>query len=67
MIAIGKNANKTPLFELDKRLAMIEEEVGLKAAARDVRLEVISFDTLPVDVARQYKANSLPWASPPRF
>ena len=36
---------------------MIEEEVGPKAAARDVRLEVISFDTLLVDVARQYKAN----------
>ena len=36
---------------------MIEEEVGPKASARDVRLEVISFDTLLVDVARQYKAN----------
>ena len=57
VIAIGKNATKAPLFELDKRLAMIEEEVGPKAAARDVRLEVISFATLVVDVARQYKAN----------
>lgn len=57
VIAIGKNATKTPLFELDKRLAMIEEEVGPKAAARDVRLEVISFDTLLVDVARRYNAS----------
>ena len=57
VIAIGKNATKTPLFELDKRLTMIEEEVGPKAAARNVRLEVISFEALLVDVARQYKAN----------
>ena len=57
VIAIGKNATKTPLFELDQRIAMIEEELGPMAAARDVRLEVISFDTLLVDVARQYKAN----------
>jgi len=57
VIAIGKNATKTPLFELDMRLVMIEEEVGPKAAARDVRLEVISFDTLLVNVARQCKAN----------
>ena len=57
VIAIGKNANKTPLFELDKRLGMIEEELGPIAKARDVRLEVISFDTLLVDVARKYKAN----------
>ena len=56
VIAIGKNATKTPLFELDKRLAMIEDEVGPKAAARNVRLEVISFDKLLVDVAREYNA-----------
>ena len=56
VIAIGKNATKTPLFELDKRLAMIEDEVGPKAAARNVRLKVISFDKLLVDVAREYNA-----------
>lgn len=56
VVAIGKSATKSPLFKLEERLAMIEEEIGPMAAARSVRLDVTSFDSLLVDAARQHDA-----------
>jgi pantetheine-phosphate adenylyltransferase len=54
IVAIGIHPGKAPLFAFDERVAMIaavaEEAFGADDAAR---LEVISFDNLVVEAARQ--------------
>ena len=60
IVAIGVQASKTPTFSFDERVEMI------KVVARDAfgsgpagRLEVISFQGLVVEAAREYGANAL--------
>ncbi len=55
-IGIGVSASKKPLFTFEQRQAMIGEEISPLAKKQGVELEVVSFDGLLVDVARQYGA-----------
>ena len=57
IVGIGISATKTPVFSFEQRQRMIEAETGDVAKAQGVALEVIAFDELLVDVARQNGAN----------
>jgi pantetheine-phosphate adenylyltransferase len=48
VVAVAENDKKSPLFSLDERVAMARE-----AFIRTPNIEVIGFDTLLVDCARQ--------------
>uniref|UniRef100_UPI003BAA701B pantetheine-phosphate adenylyltransferase n=1 Tax=Stappia sp. TaxID=1870903 RepID=UPI003BAA701B len=60
IVAIGVQASKTPTFSFDERVEMIEtvarEAFGAEAAGR---LEVISFQGLVVEAAREHGATAL--------
>ena len=49
VVGVAANLDKEPLFPLDERIAMVEEE--LAAAGTDGRVEVRAFDTLLMDFA----------------
>ncbi|MDC0147794.1 pantetheine-phosphate adenylyltransferase [Alphaproteobacteria bacterium] len=57
VVGIGISATKSPLFTLEKRLAMIETEMSPIAKQMGVDLQVVSFDGLLVDVAREHGAS----------
>ena len=57
VVGIGISATKSPLFTLEKRLAMIEMEMSPIAKQMGVDLQVVSFDGLLVDVAREHGAS----------
>jgi pantetheine-phosphate adenylyltransferase len=50
IVAISNNAQKTPLFTVEERLALVREAVG-----NDPRIELDSFNGLLVDYARKRK------------
>ncbi len=54
VIAIVHNPNKTPLFSIEERKAMIREAVG-----RNDRVEVDSFEGLLVDYCAKRKTNTV--------
>ncbi len=54
IVAVLENPNKTPLFSVDDRIAMIRESV-----ADDANIEVDSFNGLTVEYARRVAAGSL--------
>jgi pantetheine-phosphate adenylyltransferase len=51
IVAVAKNASKTPVFTMDERVALIRA-----AMADESRIEVKSFDGLLVDFARSVNA-----------
>lgn len=51
IVAVAKNASKTPVFTMDERVALIRA-----AMADEPRIEVKSFDGLLVDFARSVNA-----------
>jgi pantetheine-phosphate adenylyltransferase len=51
VVAVAKNASKTPVFTMDERVALIRA-----AMADEPRIEVKSFDGLLVDFARSVNA-----------
>jgi pantetheine-phosphate adenylyltransferase len=51
IVAVARNATKTPTFTVDERVAMIRA-----ATSHEKRIEVHSFDGLLVDFARQVNA-----------
>ena len=54
VVAVAENREKTPLFSLDKRVAMLDEVVtGM------VNVRVIGFNNLLIDCAREQKANTI--------
>jgi pantetheine-phosphate adenylyltransferase len=53
-VAVLENPNKTPLFSVQDRIAMIRESV-----ADDANIEVDSFNGLTVEYARRVAAGSL--------
>jgi pantetheine-phosphate adenylyltransferase len=57
IVGIGISATKTPAFSFEQRQRMIEAETGGVAKQKGVDLEVIAFDELLVDVARQNGVN----------
>lgn len=54
IVAVARNVNKTPMFTVDERVAMIKA-----AVADDHRVEVRSFDGLLVDFAKEVNARLL--------
>jgi pantetheine-phosphate adenylyltransferase len=54
IVAVARNASKTPVFTVDERVGFIRSAVGDEA-----RIDVKSFDGLLVDFARSIKANLL--------
>ncbi len=57
IVGIGVSATKTPVFTFEQRQKMIEAETASVAKEKGVALEVVSFNELLVDVARQHGAN----------
>lgn len=57
IVGIGISATKTPVFTFEQRQAMIEAECAALAEQKGVELQVIAFDQLLVDVARDNGAN----------
>ncbi len=51
IVAVASNAGKAPLFSLEERIALVE-----KALSQQTNVEVIGFDNLLVDCARQQGA-----------
>lgn len=54
IVAVARNVNKTPLFTLEERVALIRAAVGDES-----RIEVHAFDGLLVDFARSVQAGLL--------
>lgn len=54
IVAVVRNVNKSPVFTLDERVALIRD-----AIADEKRIEVKSFDGLLVDFAKSVKAGLL--------
>ena len=54
VVAVARNAQKTPTFTVDERVALIKA-----ATSNEKRIEVHSFDGLLVDFARQVNATLL--------
>lgn len=59
IVAIGIHPGKTPLFSVDERAKMLREECAPVAAAAGVDFDVVTFDGLVVDTARQHGASLL--------
>lgn len=49
IVAVAENAGKNPLFEVDERVALLEEVLGDRGD-----IEVVSFDSLLIDLAHEY-------------
>ena len=57
IVGVAKYSEKSPLFSLDERVAMVKQEIqNLDTSAYDVTVEVEPFDNLLVDFARAKKA-----------
>ncbi|MCB1436195.1 MAG: pantetheine-phosphate adenylyltransferase [Rhodobiaceae bacterium] len=59
VIAIGVHHGKAPLFDADERIEMLNEECAGIALETDTVIEVVTFDGLVVDVAREEEAGVL--------
>lgn len=55
VVAVHRNAGKGPLFDLDERVAMIEDELAMLPTG-GTAVEVLPFDGLLVDFARSLGA-----------
>jgi pantetheine-phosphate adenylyltransferase len=56
VIGIGIHPGKTPLFTVEERIAMLQNETKAMAKKAKARIEVVTFDDLTVDAARRAKA-----------
>jgi pantetheine-phosphate adenylyltransferase len=56
IIAIGTHPGKTPLLSAEERTRLLRDVVGPIAKSADVAIDVITFDGLVVDAARQHNA-----------
>lgn len=57
IVGIGISATKTPIFTFEQRQAMIDAEIGPLAKQKGVEMQVISFQDLLVQVARDHGAH----------
>jgi pantetheine-phosphate adenylyltransferase len=58
IVAIGVHPGKTPLFTFEERVAMIREVVG-EVAGDAERIEIVAFEGLTVDAAREHGAGTI--------
>lgn len=56
VLAVGVHHGKTPFFTADERFELIEQVVAPVARERQTKLEVIAFDGLVVEAAKQVNA-----------
>ena len=56
VIAVGVHSAKTPMFSAEERAALLRDVCGPLAAGEGTALEVVTFDSLAVDVARRHGA-----------
>jgi pantetheine-phosphate adenylyltransferase len=59
IIGVATNLGKNPLFSIDERIEMIEEELRLQKLPTDVEIIVKPFDSLLVHFAKQEGAQLL--------
>lgn len=59
VVAIGVHPGKQPLFTAKERIAFIESEAKVIARSAGAKLEVVTFDGLAVDAARDHGATLL--------
>ena len=59
VIAIGIHPGKQPLFSFEERVALIEKVARVELKAENGRLEVVAFDGLVIDAAREHGASIL--------
>ncbi|HTZ70102.1 MAG TPA: pantetheine-phosphate adenylyltransferase [Acetobacteraceae bacterium] len=57
VVGVARNIGKGPLFPLDERVALVRDECAILAEKNGTRIEVVSFDTLLIDLARACHAN----------
>lgn len=57
VVAVARDANKTPIFSLEERVEMIEKDVAHYFPDADI--EVCAFEGLLVDFAKEHKAKLL--------
>ena len=57
IVAVAVNAGKGPLFTLDERVAMAEEEMAVLSVQLGVSIEVRPFETLLVNFTKDCGAN----------
>jgi len=53
VVGIGASAGKTPLFSIEERHAMLTEELSPRAKKANCAIEIITFDGLLVDAAKE--------------
>lgn len=59
IVAIGVHPGKTPLFSFDERAALIRQSLGQALPERIADIDIVSFDGLAVDAARNRGATLL--------
>lgn len=59
VIAVGVHHGKEPVFSADERIDMLQDETAPIAAKSGTEIEVVTFDGLVVDVAREEQATLL--------
>jgi pantetheine-phosphate adenylyltransferase len=59
IVAVGIHPGKAPLFSFEERAALIKQALSEQLPDEAARMEVVSFDNLVVDAARQHGAHLL--------
>lgn len=57
VIGVAINRDKSPLFSLEERVAMVETEMGRVVGSSGVTIRVVPFETLLMKFAEHVKAN----------
>ena len=59
VVAVAVNAGKGPLFDIDERVQLVEEEIRAQPNGLSNRVEVRKFDNLTVQFAAEVGANAI--------
>lgn len=59
IVAVGIHPGKAPMFSFEERAALIRQALSETLPGEAARMEVVSFDNLVVDAARQHGARLL--------
>lgn len=59
IVAVGVHPGKAPMFSFDERAALIKQALAESLPNEAARMDVVSFDNLVVDAARQHGARLL--------
>lgn len=59
VVGIGVHHGKKPLFSGDERVAMLQDEAARITSRAPARIEIVTFENLVVDAARQNGASAI--------